>query len=227
MRTVPAGWLAFASLTVAMVLGCGKSPPPPSDASPVDATPSDVPPSDAPRSKVSKPAGAGATIDVASLPEVDGALPPLDDGRLTLSLPGDWFRLPRSKQYLVAAQLSRQAKYPAITIYVEAAGNADDMPENWDEDDLKDRAAELQADFDEQEVKLAEPVKPVRIGPYIGVQYARGAKVEKLPLERLFLVTVAGGRRYTVELRAVHGELHRYRSLALAVAASMRFGPSL
>jgi len=220
MRTVPAAWLALVSLTGALAWGCGTSAPPPLDVPP----PADAPPSGARPPKASK--SAGATIDVASLPSVDGAVPPLDEGRLTLSLPDDWFRLPRSKQYLVAAQLSRQAKYPAITIHVEAAGDADDVaPENWAADDLKDRAAEMQADFDEQKVKLAEPVKPIRIGPFVGVQYARGAKVEKLPLERLFLVTVAGGRRYTVELRAVHGELHKYRSLALAVAASMRFGP--
>jgi hypothetical protein len=207
MKPAPAAWLASASLTAALAWGCGKPPSPPSDTKP---------------SKVNRPS---ETIDVDSLPAVDGAVPPLDDGRLRLSLPGDWYRLPRSKQFLVAAQLSRQAKYPSISIHVEPTTGADDMsPDDWTADDLKIRAAEVQMELDQEQAKLAEPARPIRIGPFVGVQYAKGAKVDKLPLERLFLVTVAGGRRYTLELRAVHGELHKFRPLAQAVAASMQFG---
>ena len=47
-------------------------------------------------------------------------------------------------------------------------------------------------------------------------------KNRNLRLERLFLMTVAGGRKYTIELQALFGSEAKYRPHALAMANSLQ-----
>lgn len=158
---------------------------------------------------------------------VDRTTPPLDDGRVEISLPEDWVWAPRSKDYLIRAQMSRDARYPNVTVYAEAAPDIEDAS--------SENAIELEKTFhtmlDEelapQGLKLDEPVHAVQIGGFFGVEYVRRAKIGADSVERLFLVTVKNGRKYSLELRALQGSLSQFRPFGRAIAASMNFDPDV
>ncbi len=163
-------------------------------------------------------------IDVAKLPAVNHATPPLDDGRIELSLPEGWLWAPRSKDYLIKALMSREARYPSLTLNVEPAVEINETSK----ENVLEFAAKVQKKLDAelapQGVKLAENVRAVRIGDFLGAEYVRRAKIGADSVERLFLVAAAKGRKYSLELRVLQGSLARYRPVARAVAASMKFG---
>ncbi len=193
---------------IALSVGCGASPAPAPPAQPVAAQ--------AARPKLE-------TIDATKLPAVEHAAPPLDEGRVQLSLPADWPWAPRSKDYLIKAQFSRDSRFPNVTIYAEQAAEI----ENVTADNALEFATNIQKTLDAelapQGVKLAENVRAVRIGKFLGVEYVRRAKIGADSVERLFLVTVQQGRKYAVELRVLQGTLPQFRPLGRAVAASMSF----
>jgi hypothetical protein len=167
-------------------------------------------------------------VDVSTLPKLAPPLPPLDGGRVEVSIPDGWHLLPRDGKSLVRCQLSQQSAYPII--FVEAAASPDRT--RLAVGDLPELAAGLQQSLDEElsaeGFKLAEDVVPVAFDGFAGVEYIRTAQSKGTQLERLFLVTVAGGRQYTVELRAILGTTEQFRPYALSVAHGLKFvsGPS-
>ncbi|MGD9645491.1 MAG: hypothetical protein AB7U73_07250 [Pirellulales bacterium] len=175
-----------------------------------------------------KPAPVGQAIevvDVAKLKPLGDRLAPLDDGRLTLAPPAAWVFGPRSSERLAMFQLEPDDPYPAIILTaVDVQATASLSPEN-----IAGFAAELQAQLDEElaakNLALAEPVKVVQIGDFLGVEYTRTAKAKDTRLERCFLETVQAGRRYQLEMRTRAGSLFRFRPYIYAVAAGMKFGP--
>jgi hypothetical protein len=198
--------LVCISAFFAALAGCGTSAPP--------AAPSPV------AAQAAKP--KLQTIDVAKLPAVDHATPPLDDGRIELSLPEGWIWAPRSKDYLIKAIMSREARYPSLTLNVEPAAESDETSK----ENVLEFAAKVQkklnAELAPQGVKLAENVRAVRIGDFLGAEYVRRSKIGADSVERLFLVTAAKGRKYSLELRVLQGSLAKYRPVAQAVAANIK-----
>lgn len=196
-------------LLFACIAGCGEAPKSKAPASPAT---------------VKTPAAAKIEIvDASRLPVVDSPAPPLDEGRLELSLPADWRRAPRSKDYLIKVQRSRQANFPVLIVTVEPA---EDLPDITRENAVEFAAqiqAKLDAELGPQGLALAEPVRPVAIGDLTAIEYVRKAKSTAGSIERLFIVTAARGRRYVVELRTLQGNLAEFRPWARAVAASMKF----
>ena len=166
-------------------------------------------------------------VDATDLPVVDRTTPPLDDGRVEISLPEDWIWAPRSKEYLIRAQMSRDAKYPNVAAYAEAAPDMEDASSENAIELVKIFRTTLDKELAPQGLKLEEPVHAIQIGGFFGVEYVRRATVGADSVERLFLVTVKNGRKYTLELRALQGSLPRFRSFGRAIAASMNFAPDV
>lgn len=162
-----------------------------------------------------------ATVDVAKLPKLTGGLPPLDDGRFKIDTPDGWRIAPRHKDYLIRLQLSG-ATYPLILIQSAPSPDLARITRK----NLGEFAARRQAALDKelggQGVELAKEVTPIQVGDFLGVEYQRRAHTEKVTLDRLFLVTVAEGRLYTLEMRALAGTLRALRPEFLAMAASIK-----
>ena len=163
-------------------------------------------------------------VDTTKLKPLGEELAPLDDGRLKLAPPADWVLGPRNKDRLALFQLEHDDAYPSILLTASEVQDAVTLsPENVDA-----FAAELQSQLDAEmaakKFELGEPVKAVQIGDFLGVTYMRTAKSKNTRLERCFLETVQGGRRYQLEMRTRAGSLHRFRPYLYAVAQSMKFG---
>ena len=163
-------------------------------------------------------------VDTTKLKPLGEELAPLDDGRLKLAPPADWVLGPRNKDRLALFQLEHDDAYPSILLTASEVQDAVTLsPENVDA-----FAAELQSQLDAEmaakKFELGEPVKAVQIGDFLGVTYMRTAKSKNTRLERCFLETVQGGRRYQLEMRTRAGSLHRFRPYLYAVAHGMKFG---
>jgi hypothetical protein len=206
-------------LLMVTATGCGSSQPP-ADVSQAEWAQSHDTSSSAPAQPTME------VVDVTKLKPLGDPLAALDDGRLTIAPPADWVLGPRNKDRLALFQLVPDDAYPAIILTVLEVQEAVSLsPENVDA-----FAAELQSQLDAEmaakKFELAEPVKAVQIGDYLGVEYMRTAKAKNTRLERCFLETVYSGRRYQLEMRTRAGSLHRFRPYLYAVAAGMKFGPA-
>jgi hypothetical protein len=112
-----------------------------------------------------------------------------------------------------------------VTVYAEPAGQVDDATPGNVLEFAKNFQKTLDAELASQGIKLAENVHPVQIGDFVGVEYVRRAKIGADSVDRLLLVTVKKGRKYSLEMRALQGTLPRYRPFARAIAAGMNFNP--
>lgn len=149
----------------------------------------------------------------------------LDQGRLTAAGPEGWARPPRDPKWLARFELSAGTPYPTILVHtpVEVSGQADVSQENAPEF-ARRLQAELKQELSAAGFKVPE-VKPLVLENFAGAEYSRQAKLQGRPvqLDRLYLVTIHGGRQYTIELQALHGTETTFRPHALAVADGLKF----
>jgi hypothetical protein len=211
------------ALSAALVMGCsGSSQPLVPDAPPQAATPS------APPSTPQQPAEVPTAEAVpTTLPELGDTME-LDRGRLTAAGPADWSRPPRDPQWLARFLMTEGTPYPSLLIQQpQEYANQPDVTKDNAAEFARRLQEELRQDLTAQGHKVPE-VRPLVLKRFAGAEYSRQAKVQgsKLQLDRLFLVTVSGGRKYTIELQAVHGSANRYRPHALAVAEGLKFHPT-
>ncbi len=97
--------------------------------------------------------------------------------------------------------MSRDARYPNVTVYAEAAPELEDASSENARKLTETFRTILDKELAPQGLKLEEPVHAIQIGDFFGVEYVRRAKIGADSVERLFLVTVQNGRKYTLELR--------------------------
>ena len=160
------------------------------------------------------------TTRTKKLPALGGPRGPLDDGRLKTAAPKNWFVPPRSSKWIIRFMESRRASYPTIIITSENYGQIS----NVSKENVKEFAEKIAAVFEEKDVaKLAKPISPIEIGRRWGIIYGRRAKVKKVIVDRLFFETVAGGRKYTFELRTLKGGVSKYKPYLLAVVGGTTF----
>ncbi len=205
MRFHPAACLAWIILLPCILLGCAESdesqpaPPPPSSVE----TPTQT------------------EVDLGGLPELGDYVSGLDKSRLDVARPEGWVLASRSTGYLVRFLRSDQEQYPMILVTGEDyQGLADVSSDNVDEFAQQIKAAE----------SISGPVEPITVGRFVGVSYQKRGKeprsVNRI-LERLLVVTVVGGRKYGVELRAREGRIDDAKQCLFAVVNGIRFlGPS-
>ena len=172
----------------------------------------------------SSAAAPASETTAAELPKLADPLPPLDEGRVEVAGPEGWSLPARDSKWLARFQLQPGDPYPTIFVNQpqERPTQADVTPENAAEF-ARQVQARLKQELEPQGLTVPE-VKPLVIGDFAGAEYERQATVKSknLQLERLYLVTVQGGREYTIELHTLFGTLRQFRNYALAVAEGMK-----
>ena len=159
-------------------------------------------------------------VSTQGLPKLGDYLPPLDDGRIEFAAPEGWHFPSRSDKCIARAQKSATAEYPSIVLTAE----------DYENESLVNVSAKNVAKFAGQVAaavkKDKSAVKPVEIGKFVGVAYAKRAKVRRPVtriLEVLYLETVVAGRKYRFELRSEEGSLEKDEPYLHAVVNGVRF----
>ena len=160
-------------------------------------------------------------LQLSDLPPLADPIGPLDQDRLTVAAPKDWHIPSRDSRWLAHFQLSDRAVYPHIFLTVEDYPAIDNVGKDNVDVFAEKKAAALAND---PEVStLLDPVTPIAIGHFNGISYRQRGKAKGKVIERVFLETVVDGRKYTVELRTLEGDLRRYRPHLQAVAVGLKF----
>lgn len=185
-------------LLLAAFCGCGSEPPKKKGAKKEKEAVKAEPTASSP---ATGPAGEAPTpyIPEKALPPLaDEPLPPLDQGRVVLTLPKDWKMQSRSNQYLVLLLKSNDRQYPRIMVTAEDGPEEGFTPQNID----AQREA-LQADPKHSKSRQG-PVRVCKMGGRPGLYYR--SKAETSTGTKVDLVTFIGavdGRRYEIQLRAI------------------------
>ncbi len=164
-------------------------------------------------------------VKVDQLPELGDHIGPLDQERIEVAPPKGWYVPPKSSRWIVRFTPSQQMRYPSIIV------RAEDYAEifNVSGANVERFAVQIAAAFEKNKStsKQSMTITPIEIGRFVGISYRRRGKApydfKQIIVERLLLDTVAGGRRYTIELQTREGDLDTYRPQLLAVAAGIKF----
>jgi hypothetical protein len=160
-------------------------------------------------------------IDVASLPKLEEGRG-VDDDRIDVARPAGWSPdTSRLKGVVYLCRQSVQDAYPRIYVFAE------DYPdvERVTAANVQTFAASVRSKLELDNIKPAGDVTAVIIGDFAGAAYRRRARVEGKEIERLLIVTVSKGRKYTLELHALPGTLAAFTPFAQAMAKGMNFSP--
>lgn len=192
----------------ALFLGCGTDAPVPAPAVPTPAAP--APPSTA----TTGPAAAAFNISVGP---AGNPLPPLDSQKVQSVAPEDWKLMPRnSKEYLVGLYFDSKGGIPRILFTAtDAEGSV------TDEASLSAFTGEVTKELADLEL-LHQPAA-VKIGENYWVRYVRGGRFQSQGANRMFLETKRNGRRYTIQLQVLDGELDLHGPAAYRIANDMIF----
>jgi|GEM_PF-1457715 hypothetical protein len=171
-----------------------------------------------PPKKKSKAAADAVTIDPSTAFTVD-------EGRIAVSSPAGWTRLPRQKDCLVKYQPGPKKSYPKVLV---TAAPAPEGLEEISEENHKEFVAGIAAGV-KQALGDASPLqKPaaVKIGNHLGVAWGVPGTIKTdgmaETIERWNYAVVIGGRMYTVEARAPKGKLDAAgKAAAKAMAAAL------
>jgi hypothetical protein len=201
MKRLPRSRMVCLVVPLAFAAGCGNSPQ-----APVAEQPTTV-------------------VNVQRLPGLDDPMAPLDEGRIQVARPKGWHTPSRSSKWIVRFTPSSQFSYPSIIVTAEDYEPVFHVTKQDVDRFAEQIAAALKQD--PKTARLTQPVRPVEVGPFVGISYQKRGKAtyeyKKIVLERLFLETVVAGRKYGFELRTRTGTVEKFRPYLLAVAAGARF----
>jgi len=170
------------------------------------------------KKKSKAPASEAVTIDPTTAFAVD-------EGRIAVSSPTGWTRLPRQKDCLVKYQPGPKKSYPKVLV---TAAPAPEGLESITEENQKEFVSGIAAGV-KQALGDASPLqKPVaaKIGDHFGVAWGIPGVVKtdgmQETIERWSYAVVIGGRMYTVEARAPKGKIDAAgKAAAKAMAAAL------
>ena len=165
------------------------------------------------------------TMGLAKLPKTGNLSPRLDDGFLEVPIPDGWHVPPKNNKWLFRMQSSPTATYP--TIIITGGRNADVGPDGklveFKRDAVGPYASSLQKHLQKttNAKNFIRTAEPLRLGKRYVVHYADRVKSGDSLLDRLFVIVIRGGRKYTVEMRALRGALDEYSPIVYAVAGRL------
>lgn len=163
---------------------------------------------------------------VAEVPAIDPSTAfAVDEGRIAVSSPTGWTRLPRQKDCLVKYQPGPKKPYPKVLV---TAAPAPEGLGEITEENHKEFASGIAAGV-KQALGDASPLqKPaaVKIGDHLGVAWGIPGTIKTdgmaETIERWSYAVVIGGRMYTVEARAPKGKMDAAgKAAAKAMAAAL------
>ncbi len=215
-------WAAPVGIVVmASWLGCDRHSPPSHDSSQTTVSSDPARPDRALSADLPR-------YEVRELRAIGPYLPDLDDERLRVAPPVDWYVVPRSSEYLVRFVRDRNNRSPLPRITMEVSPWEEERPEELDEQRVKifrDMIAESLGASGTR--ALVEDVQPLVLGSIPCVRYVVdrqfqiGDKV--IAGNREVIKTIQRGRLYTLYLDVYAGKLIDYRSDAYAVMANLQF----
>jgi hypothetical protein len=179
------------------------------------------------------PPAAAATPEIQHYPTdqlstLASYLPDVDEGRLRVAPPIDWYIAPRGENYVARFVFDRMRQSPLPRITVEA--RVADSPKLRDvtEEKLLEFMEEFVGSWDKDTPPAVhDSLLPLVLGDVPCVAY-RMSKRFRLgnrvyPADREVLVTLRRGRLYTVSLDVYAGQLDDYRADAWGVVAGLQF----
>lgn len=166
-------------------------------------------------------------VALDKLKPLGDAMPELDNGRIVISPPKEWYTLGRNAAYVAAFSHAKGSQLPLITVkaYDPKVSGFDAVTG----DNVVEYAAAVQAALasqygDKVNSNIAEQPKPMKIGENAFARYVKNAKNSQgVALHVQVLETVQGGRAYAVELQVVKGAIVTDRDYAYAVAGGLKF----
>ena len=147
-------------------------------------------------------------------------IPPLEGVTLQIAAPRDWVWSRVGGQYLVGfhEKGSSLNKLPRILVSVE------DSPfpsiDNVDEGNVFDFADQVSRQDRWEDVR--DTIVPVKLGSTACVQFVDYKRMGDARVVRQTLMTVIGGRLYTIRLETYASQLSSHIEAAYAVAASIK-----
>lgn len=165
------------------------------------------------------------------LPVGDYLGAPLDDGRLRVAKPEDWFPGPRGDRL---AEFCRDQKRQVLLprIWVEVEPSPYEGISTVDASNVEQFAERVAQRLKREGTELHEPaIRPVQLGPTFGARYvyltrfvpsSRSSQKPQLA-ERQVVEVLVDDRLYRVELHVPPGKMLEYRDMGYAVVASMEF----
>jgi hypothetical protein len=180
------------------------------------------------------------TREISSLPAVDEALRPDDQGRVQYSLPANWKTLSKNtknKKILVACvpEEGSANTLPRITITAEDPPSG--APSRTTESNVQELADKLAAELKKEDKFAIESPRPLILGSNAWVRHVRKSSFKEAPVAVQYLQTVQSGRLYTIDLTVTAKDnpksstkpifydksMLEHRDFAYAVAAHMKF----
>lgn len=131
---------------------------------------------------------------VVSLAPAGDPTPPLDQGRVQSTMPQGWKFLPRSNAYLFAAYHQDKGGVPRLVLREMEAG---DLPTTDSAETAKPLAAAIDKEFPSGGIS---PLTVLNVGENWFVRFEKKMSFRSEPATGVFLVTVQGGKRFTLEL---------------------------
>jgi len=165
---------------------------------------------------------------VEELSAIGGYLPTLDDARLRVAPPIDWYLAPRSRGYVARFVFDRTGETPLPRITIMARDAEADEPGKLDEENVCGYAKSLARGMDEKLRRTLEAqVEPILLGGLACVRYVHSRAFRHrgrlLRASCEVVQTIVNDRVYTVSLDANVGTLFDYRADVYAVVATMQF----
>lgn len=199
--------LAVCALVAIAGMGCSSEPPAPKVPSGQSS------PADENASNQEKPAAADPSISLAA---AGNPTPPLDGGRVQSTMPEGWKFLPRSADYLIALYHQEKGGVPRLVLREEDAG---DLPATDSAVSAKPLADKLKAEFPSGN----EPQFSVlHVGDNWFVRFEKKMSFRSERAAGLFLVTVQGGKRFTLELLTLAEKKEEFLPALYRFAADLK-----
>ncbi|PQO27112.1 hypothetical protein C5Y97_28100 [Blastopirellula marina] len=129
-----------------------------------------------------------------SLAPAGDPTPPLDQGRVQSTMPKGWKFLPRSNDYLFAAYHQDKGGVPRLVLRQIEAG---DLPTTDSAETAKPLATAIGKEFPSGGIS---PLSVLNVGENWYVRFEKKMSFRSEPATGVFLVTVQGGKRFTLEL---------------------------
>lgn len=154
----------------------------------------------------------------------------LDEGRLRVAPPADWYVVPRAKDYIVQFVFDRTRQSPLPRITIEARDANFRQPRDVTRANLPAFLERYTGSLDRDTRQAAEGrVLMLMIGDVPCVVYTLNKRFRdgnrEYAGEREVLVTLRNGRLYTVTLDVYAGKMELYNGDVFAVVAGLRFLP--
>lgn len=175
------------------------------------------------KAKGDAPTWAPYSVDAPLLDFDDTTeVPPLDNGRLNIKYIADWKEVNQKRGNLFVF-LKGGKSYPSLIVQKpEDAGDIKELDETTKTAYLPELTKALIDKHDKKYITEQPKLIEINGRPWVFYRVQMASSTEKLDV--MFLTTIANGRKYTLELRAIDKKGNQDWPALLTLASGMTFG---